>query len=146
MKSGEGEASTSKTAEETSKTTKRREPSSEKLTNLSRVTPAQLGHIVFPSESRWQPVRAVSVINASAPNASKKAQRYAGGGGILLLIDKTPGEPITWIEPQNAVTFIPIIQTNSNGIPVSVHETTGDNTEADPPPPFEYPFDNEPKS
>lgn len=93
------------------------EPSFEKLPNLSRVTPMQLAHITFPSEGRYQPVRPVSTRSAK-PSKGKAAagskappaaaalgiasERYAGGGGILLLIDQRPGEPAELIESEVA--------------------------------------------
>ncbi|CAE6456206.1 unnamed protein product [Rhizoctonia solani] len=58
-------------------------PTSETLQNLSRVTPAQMQYIMFPPESRFQPVRPIA----------------KGGGGIVMLVDKKEGEPIQWIEP-----------------------------------------------
>ncbi|KAG8936517.1 proteasome regulatory particle base subunit [Tulasnella sp. 418] len=137
----EGEEGSAKPAEET-KPAKRKEPSFEKLSNLSRVTTAQLAHISFPSEGRFQPVRTVSV-TPSKSSASKKGQMYSGGGGILMLMDKTPDDPIEWIESENSIKFIPVIQTNSNGVPIGVHDLSADTAEADPPPPFEYPFDND---
>ena len=119
------EAGASTTAKPAS--TKKREPTSEKLSNLSRVTPAQLASVVFPADGRFQPVRPVSVPLSSS---TKKVKRLAGGGGILMLWDKTPSEPIEWIEPSSDVIRI---------IPVQSVE------EADPPPPFEYPFSQEGK-
>ena len=66
--------------------TPKRAATSETLTNLSRVTPAQLQHIAFPSEGRFQPVRPVG----------------RGGGGIVMLLDKSEEEEINWIEPFGA--------------------------------------------
>ncbi|KAG9043742.1 proteasome regulatory particle base subunit [Tulasnella sp. UAMH 9824] len=120
-------------APSTGKPKKQREPSSEKLSNLSRVTPAQLSYIIFPPESRFQPVRPVVVSPPPTAKSQKKGavQRSAGGGGILMLLDKTPGEPIEWIEPASGVLRnIPVVQADA-GVAVE---------EADPPPPFEYPF------
>lgn len=125
-------------APSTSKPKKQREPSSEKLSNLSRVTPAQLSYIVFPPESRFQPIRPVVVSPPTPARSQKKGavQRSAGGGGILMLLDKTPGEPIEWIEPASGVLRnIPVVQADA-GVAVA---------EADPPPPFEYPFGQEGK-
>lgn len=85
---------------------KRKEPSFESLPNFSRITPAQFQHVVFPPNSRYQPVRPVSaretVIKAGkgVAGAQKTSQpeKYAGGGGILLLVDERPGEPEEFIE------------------------------------------------
>lgn len=107
---------------------KQREPTSEKLSNLSRVTPSQLSVVVFPPEGRFQPVRPVSVPQAQA---KKGVKRSATGGGILLLLDKTPSEPIEWIEPSSDVIRI-----------IPVRNVPG---EAEPPAPFEYPFGQEGK-
>ena len=77
---------------------------SETLTNFSHVTPAQLIHITFPADSRYQPVHAISVRTPSsfknskatvAPVGSKLAtaalglasEKYVGGGGILIFVD-----------------------------------------------------------
>lgn len=96
----EGPSSESKTPN------KRKEPSFESLPNFSRVTPAQFQHVVFSPNSRYQPVRPVStretVIKAGkgVAGAQKASQpeKYAGGGGILLLVDERPGEPEEFIE------------------------------------------------
>lgn len=96
----EGQSSESKTPN------KRKEPSFENLPNFSRVTPAQFQYVVFPPNSRYQPVRPVSaretVIKAGkgVAGAQKTSQpeKYAGGGGILLLVDEHPGEPEEFIE------------------------------------------------
>ncbi|KAG8987204.1 proteasome regulatory particle base subunit, partial [Tulasnella sp. 427] len=122
----------------TGKPKKQREPSSEKLSNLSRVTPAQLSYIAFPPEARFQPVRPVVVSSPSTGRAQKKGaiQRSVGGGGILMLLDKTPEEPIEWIEPATGVL---------RNIPVAQEDPEAAVAEADPPPPFEYPFGQEGK-
>jgi 26S proteasome regulatory subunit N2 len=80
------------------------EPSSENVANFSRVTPTQLAYISFPPEGRYQPVRPVSLNTVSPktggkgnpnPGARKApsgvaSERYAGGGGILLMVDERP--------------------------------------------------------
>lgn len=80
------------------------EPSSENVANFSRVTPTQLAYISFPPEGRYQPVRPVS-LNTVPPKTGGKgnpnpgarkapsgvaSERYAGGGGILLMVDERP--------------------------------------------------------
>ena len=90
---------------------KRKEPSFESLPNFSRVTPAQFQHVVFSPNSRYQPVRPVTaretVIKAGkgVAGAQKTSQpeKYAGGGGILLLVDESPGEPEEFIELSTVV-------------------------------------------
>lgn len=84
---------------------KRKEPTSEILENFSRVTPAQLSHISFPANARFQPVRSFTPKNTStkvgrSKGASKAAggERYAGGGGIIMLIDRKPGEPTSFVD------------------------------------------------
>ncbi len=82
---------------------KRKEPSWESLANFSRVTPAQFQCIIFPPSSRYQPVRPVSAREPTikAGKGTTKTvhpEKYAGGGGILLLVDERPGEPEEYIE------------------------------------------------
>jgi 26S proteasome regulatory subunit N2 len=101
---------------------KRKEPSWESLPNFSRVTPAQFQHVVFPPSSRYQPVRPVSArepaikAGKGAAGAQKASQpeRYAGGGGILLLVDVRPGEPQEFIELSTIVTPTPQVAPSSN--------------------------------
>jgi 26S proteasome regulatory subunit N2 len=81
---------------------RRKEPPSEELQNFARVTPAQLAYISFAPDARYQPVRPVSA-RAAAAGAGKRAprtqpaERFAGGGGILLLQDRAPGEPAEYL-------------------------------------------------
>ncbi|KAG8997628.1 proteasome regulatory particle base subunit [Tulasnella sp. 427] len=98
---------------EASKPKKQREPSSAKLRNLLRVTPAQVSYIVFPSEVQFQPVRHVTISSPSTGRAKKKGaiQRLVGGRGTLMVLDKTPEEPMKWIEPATGVLWnIPVAQ------------------------------------
>lgn len=76
------------------------EPNFERLSNFSRVTSAQVVHITFPRDGRYQPVRPVSTYLVSNRSTSSvvTAERYAGGGGILLLIDQRPDEAPDYIE------------------------------------------------
>ena len=106
-----------------SKKPREREPSLEKLSNLSRVTPAQLPVIVFPPDCRFQPVRSIAV--------KKTSKNVVAGGGILVLADKTPGEPIEWMAPSTNI---------SRDAPTVVDTNM---PEAEPPAPFEYPFDED---
>lgn len=107
------------------------EPTFEKLTNYSRVVPAQLPHIVFPAEGRFQPVRPVSnrapktpkgkstaassARTPSPPASGVTSERYVGSGGILILIDQIPDEPIEYIEPELPPPVEPITSAATPG-------------------------------
>lgn len=146
------EPSTSAPKPDDAPTPKRKsEPSHEKLSNFSRVTPAQMQYVVFASDSRYQPVRAVSAFpaqkgsKASASGLKMTAEKYAGGGGILLMNDTRPGEEAEYIDMSTTRTY------QSNGVTVTVtsggrredfirdlHISLDENApEADPPQPFE---------
>lgn len=82
---------------------KKKEPNSEILQNFSRVTPAQLSHIAFSPEARFQPVRTFIPPAPSAKtrlkNGGKNAvDRYVSGGGIILLIDQRPEEETKFMD------------------------------------------------
>jgi 26S proteasome regulatory subunit N2 len=82
---------------------KKKEPTSETLQNFSRVTTAQLAHISFPPDSRFQPVRSFTPPTASVRHKLKgvgkpATERYAGGGGIIMLVDRCPGEETKFID------------------------------------------------
>jgi 26S proteasome regulatory subunit N2 len=104
-----------------SRTGKKSEPAYEVRPNFSRVTPTQLAYISFPANDRYQPVRAVSV-KASPTKSSKAAaaasgrrtpssslaqgsEKYAGGGGILIMTDLRPNEEAEFIEIETASTL-----------------------------------------
>lgn len=82
----------------------------ENLPNLSRVVPAQMPFISFPSSSRYLPVRALSSLRPSASSSSGKAgvsasyilesivESVGAGGGILVLRDTKPDEPVELVE------------------------------------------------
>ncbi|THH10931.1 hypothetical protein EW145_g999 [Phellinidium pouzarii] len=142
-----------------SKKLRKVEPSFEKLTNFSRVTSAQLAYITFPAEGRFQPVRPVSTqppkpAKGKAPTAfetkapsstvySVASDRYAGGGGILILMDQTPDEPVEYIVDEVPVSADPINAPEGPGATGSSdpHIALDENApEADPPESFEYPF------
>jgi len=136
---------------------KRKEQSWESLPNFSRVTPAQFQYVVFPQSSRYQPVRPVSARETAikagkgVAGAQKTSQpeKYAGGGGILLLVDERPGEPQEFIElsttappaaqaaPSNAGTTSAVARPDQN------IALDANGPEAEVPEPFEYPFDND---
>src|SRR5258708_7839392 len=110
---------------------KRKEPNFESLPNFSRVTPAQFQHVVFPPSSRYQPVRPVSaretVIKAGkgVAGAQKTSQpeKYAGGGGILLLVDERPGEPEEFIELSTVVPPPQVAPANNAGATAAAAQT-----------------------
>lgn len=86
---------------------KKAEPSQELRPNFSRVTPAQLAYISFSPSGRYQPVRPVSSIprgpaagitGVKAGSKIGSAEKYAGGGGIILLADLRPDEEAEFIE------------------------------------------------
>ena len=104
---------------------KEKEPSSETLQNLSRVTPAQLAHISFSPDGRFQPVR---------PIRSGSGKTSAGGGGILMLIDRTPDEPIKYVD-------LPAELGGEEAPKPAEGMQIDEPAEAPPPAPFEYPFD-----
>lgn len=106
----ESKASTSKP--------KKTEPVSELRPNFSRVTPAQLSYISFAADGRYQPVRAVStktplsksgkaVAVAAASLMGLGSQKYAGGGGILILTDSQSSEEAEYIEIETAIPVVP---------------------------------------
>ena len=80
------------------------EPSSERLSNFSRVTPVQFSYISFPADCKYQPVRAIS--DGPVQRAGKRItgkgivppSKYGGGGGIVLLVDKKPEVAAEFIE------------------------------------------------
>lgn len=96
------------------KSAKRAEPTFESRPNFSRVTPTQLAHVTFPSDSRYQPVRAVSTNSSPRPGkaaglaGSGTSERYAGGGGILILTDLKPEEEGDFIEFEPPVDPTPV--------------------------------------
>lgn len=102
-----------KASTSSSKSSRKTEPAFEMLPNFSRVTPAQLAHITFPPEGRYQPVRAVSTTAASTRNGKAPATATAkvsppstlnmgsekySGGGIMILADLRPDEPAEFID------------------------------------------------
>lgn len=102
--------------ETTTPTPNKRAATSETLSNLSRVTPAQLQFVNFPPDSRFQPVRPIG----------------RGGGGIVMLLDKEEGKDVTWIEPFGAPAPAPA-PASAEAAPAAT--STGE--EAAPPPPVQ---------
>jgi 26S proteasome regulatory subunit N2 len=112
-------------------TSKRKsEPTSEIVPNFSRVTPAQLAHITFPVDGRYQPVRAVSTRPTTPRNAKSAgpatastatslglaSEKYAGGGGILILTDLRPEEEAEYIE-LNPAPPAPVAELPHDAVP-----------------------------
>ncbi|KAJ3516366.1 hypothetical protein NLJ89_g1157 [Agrocybe chaxingu] len=152
--------SVSNLAEESKPSTSRKklEPTFETRPNFSRVTPAQLSYISFPSDGRYQPVRAVSTRTpskngkaASATALGVGSEKYAGGGGILILTDLLPNEEAEFIELETAPSApppAPPMDVPGNGhaigAPTGRHIALDESaSEAEPPEAFEYPFDND---
>ena len=147
----------------TSKPARKSEPSFEKLPNFSRVVPAQLAHITFPADGRYQPVRAVSTTTPSSVKSGKAAvlpagsksstaaiglsEKYAGGGGILILVDVSPDEEAEFIEfdaPAAEPVPVDVATDGQNGHAIAGPAASGPHIaldenapEADPPESFE---------
>ncbi|GLB36072.1 putative proteasome/cyclosome repeat [Lyophyllum shimeji] len=137
----------------------KKEPTLELRPNFSRVTPAQVAYISFPSDCRYQPVRPVS---ANMPSKEGKAgistlapgvvsEKYAGGCGILILEDRRPEEEPEYIEfepPAMAAPAPPAVGVPNGqavgAIPSGPHIALDESApEADMPASFEYPFDQD---
>jgi 26S proteasome regulatory subunit N2 len=134
----------------TAKVAKRPEPTFEIRPNFSRVTPAQLAHISFPPEGRYQPVRPVSATTISratpaGPLTTVTSEKFAGGGGILILADLRPeeeGEFIEFeppVEPEAPGTTTSVPNGNAISAPLSGPQFALDDsaTEGSPPESFE---------
>ncbi|KAK1229676.1 proteasome regulatory particle base subunit [Marasmius sp. AFHP31] len=123
---------------------KKAEPSSEQIPNFSRVTPAQLAYISFPSESRYQPVRALTGTSTTSPSSKDPKhpeEKFAGGGGIVLLTDTRPEEEADILEFE-PVQLNPPAPATGNGdavrsTPSGRHIALDDGPEASPPASFE---------
>lgn len=135
----------------TKKPRKAPEPSTTTLSNLSRVTPAQLAYISFPSStSRFQPIRPVNsgtpLPAGSVPSAKSSSLGGVGaGGGILLVRDTKPEEEVELLEME----VLKAIDVSGAGAAAPAAEEAaagggeaGDGFETAPiaevPPPFEY--------
>ena len=124
---------------------RKKEASSERLQNFSRVTPQQLTYISFPQDSRYQPVRPVSTNSVSRSKKSSTGpwEIYTGVGGILVLLDERPDEPVDLIAPLEPSVVAPVPTTIQPTQPAqtttaSPHIALDDNSpEASPPAPFE---------
>ncbi|KAG6853583.1 hypothetical protein C0991_003107 [Blastosporella zonata] len=135
-----------------SKSAKKAEPAFEVRPNFSRVTPAQVAHISFPSDSRYQPVRPVSAHTSTERKTGLSqssalgapSEKYAGGGGILLLADLRPEEDSEFIEfepPIEAAIQQPAVPAPGGqpaAPPTGLHIALDESApEADPPASFE---------
>jgi len=126
------------------------EPSFQTLSNFSRVTPRQMPLISFPKDSRYQPVRAVSAYTLAPGRAPihLPSEKYAGGGGILIMVDQRPDEEAEYIEFTTTIN----VNVAAVAVPAAPGPSSFDHTrdlhisldenapEADQPEPFEYPF------
>lgn len=116
------------------------EPNFQKLTNFSRVTPSQMAYVTFPSDCRYQPVRAVSAHpprkGHATPSALANLEKFGGGGGILILVDQNPKQPPEYIEFTTQATAAS--QAEASLVNTHRHIALDENApEADPPEPFE---------
>ncbi|KAK4702398.1 26S proteasome regulatory subunit N2, partial [Phenoliferia sp. Uapishka_3] len=137
------EASTSAPA----KPKRKAEASTDRLSNLSRVTPAQLPYITFAPDARWVPVRPVNSgvstssslpTSASDSPSSGLAPTIGAGGGILLMRDREPEKEAEWltIEVEKVLT-LEDVQPVEAGVP-AVDDEVLTGPIADPPAPFEF--------
>ena len=98
-----GDGATAPLAATTKPKRKAAEPSSERLANLTRVTPAQLSHISFPADSRYVPVRSFfastsSSASTSAVKSTSTRNTLSTGGGILMMRDREPTKEAEFLE------------------------------------------------
>lgn len=89
------------------KPSKADEPSEERLSNGSRVTPFQLKYVSVPTDARYAPVRplAKQTSYVADPSAARELDMSATAsrGGILLLHDRDPSAPfVPAKQPDNA--------------------------------------------
>ena len=127
---------------------RKKEASSERLHNFSRVTPQQLTYISFPPDSRYQPARPVSTNSVSRSKKSTTGpwETYTGVGGILVLLDERPDEPVDLIAPLEPSVIAPEPTTTQLAQQTQTpaarpHIALDENSpEASPPAPFEVKF------
>lgn len=104
MKSEEPATDSTPAATTTTPKPKRKsEPTSDKLSNLSRVTPSQLNFISFPSDARYVPVRSTlsssSHSTSTSTDSTSSHNKLGGsGGGILLMRDREPEKEGEFLE------------------------------------------------
>jgi 26S proteasome regulatory subunit N2 len=89
--------------EDASKASKKKEPSTEIKANFTRVTPSQMTYITFQPDSRYVPVRPVSLTEYSPTRKGKmfseaSQTRYGSGGGIIVLQDTKPDEEAEYVQ------------------------------------------------
>ena len=132
----------------TAKVTKKTEAAAETRPNFSRVTPAQLAYITFPADGRYQPVRPVSATTITSPSPPAgsstplTSEKFAGGGGILILSDLRPEEAGEFIEfepPNEPMAAAALPNGHAIGAPPSGLQFALDAnaSEANPPESFE---------
>lgn len=142
MKMDEPEPAAAATAAATAtpaKPKRKAEPTSDRLSNLSRVTPAQLPYIAFAPDARWVPVRPV---NAGVVAPSEGATLVGAGGGILMMRDREPEKPVEIIEMevQKVLTLEGVegVEAEAAALGVAGEAELLTGPIADPPAPFEY--------
>ncbi|WWC64974.1 uncharacterized protein I303_107588 [Kwoniella dejecticola CBS 10117] len=126
------------------------EPASFTIPNMSRVTPAQLQYIAFPSEGRYQPIR---------PSYEKSSGAGANGvnasGSVVLVKDTTPeveGQYIEldkslWPDQEEEVPAAVAAAGAEQQQQAAVGSSAGgagqeEDEDVEPPQPFEYPFED----
>lgn len=87
MKDGDASATTA-----TTKRPRRKEPTSERLPNYSRVTPAQIKYVAFPPDSRYSPIRPVQGVAGGHGANFHNTSTVAPKGGLGLLGNATPAK------------------------------------------------------
>lgn len=121
------------------------EPTSDRLSNLSRVTPAQLSYITFPTDARYVPVRPIFSSHARASTAANPAvsatPSIGAGGGILMMRDREPEKEAEFLEME----VMKVVDTEAAPAAAATAGGAGPAGEdllegpiADPPAPFEW--------
>lgn len=140
MKTDDATAPAATTTDETTtpaaKPKRKAEPTSSRLSNLSRVTPGQVSAVSFPADARYVPVRPVG--NTTSSTAAPSA------GGILMVRDQQPEKEGEFLEME-------VTKAIDTSAPAEVIAATGGDAAAgaspdvdlsgpiaDPPPAFEW--------
>lgn len=138
-----GAAATTSTGGTKKKAKAATETNFESLPNLSRVVPAQVPYISFPSSSRYAPVRALTtassspsthaVTNGKAPATpasilesivdSAASSGLGAGGGIIVLRDRQPSEPEELVEMQ-VFKALQLAATGASDVPAPTSQAT----------------------
>ncbi|KAG0151044.1 hypothetical protein CROQUDRAFT_651562 [Cronartium quercuum f. sp. fusiforme G11] len=123
----------------------------DKLSNLSRVTPTQLAYISFPDQSRYLPVRPL-LGGSSAARKGLTAQMVlntaefaAAGGGILVVKDQRPELPGEFLELTSVKELAPPAVAGAESVTGASSDPDADllaGPIAELPPAFEYDFES----